>query len=87
MAAPPRGALTRMEYRFNVFGSLVAIRAVDGGWQAFDLGNEGKRRPAAFVVPAFVEAVDLRQYLADLFHESAKRSNDQVVALDQGLAR
>ncbi len=71
-----------MEFRFNVFGNLVAIRAVEGGWQAFDLGNEGKRRPAAFVVPAFVEAADLRQYLADLFHESARRTNDQVTALD-----
>ena len=70
------------EHRFNVFGNLVAIRAVEGGWRAFDLGNEGKRRPAGFVVPAFVEAAGLRQYLADLFHESAKRSNDQVIALD-----
>ncbi len=71
-----------MEYRFNVFGRLMAVRAVDGGWQAFWLGNEGKRRPAEFIVPAFVEAAGLRQYLADLFHESATRSNDQVTALD-----
>jgi len=71
-----------MEYRFDVLGHRVAIRRVDDGWQAFDLGNEGKRRPAAFVVPAFIEAADLRQYLADLFHESAKRSNDQVTPLD-----
>jgi hypothetical protein len=34
------------------------------------------------VVPAFIEADGLRQYLADLFHESAKRSNDQVTSLD-----
>jgi hypothetical protein len=71
-----------MEYRFNVFGNLVAIRRVDNGWQAFALGNEGKRRPAGFVVPSFIEADGPRQYLADLFHESAKRSNDQVTALD-----
>lgn len=71
-----------MEYRFDVFGNRVAIRRVGDGWQAFDLGNEGKRRPAGFVVPAFIEAADLRQYLADLFHESAKRSNDQVTPLD-----
>ena len=73
-----------MEYRFNVFGNLVAVRAVAGGWQAFWLGNEGKRRPAEFVVPSFVDAADLRQYLADLFHESAKRSNDRVTAIDGG---
>ena len=71
-----------MEYRFNVFGSLVAIRRDGDGWQAFALGNEGKRRPAGFVVPEFIEADGLRQYLADLFHESARRSNDQVTPLD-----
>ena len=71
-----------MEYRFDVFGNLVAIRRVDDGWQAFALGNEGKRRPAGFVVPSFIEAGDLRQYLADLFHESARRANDQVTRLD-----
>jgi len=71
-----------MEYRFDVFGDLVAISAVDDGWEAFALGNEGKRRPAGFVVPAFIEAADLRQSLAGLFHESANRANDQGVALD-----
>ena len=71
-----------MEYRFDVFGHLVAIRRVDDGWQALALGNEGKRRPAGFVVPSFIEADGLGQYLADLFHESAKRSNDQVTPLD-----
>jgi len=71
-----------MEYRFDVFGNRVAIRRVGDGWQAFDLGNEGKRWPAGFVVPAFIEAAGLCQYLADLFHESAKRSNDQVTPLD-----
>jgi len=83
VAAPAHGALNgAMEYRFDVFGDRVAIRAVDGGWQAFRLGNEGKRRPAEFVVPADVAAADLRQYLADLFHESARRSNDQVRPLE-----
>ena len=83
MDAPPQDGLSPVEYRFNVFGNVAAIRAVEGGWEAFWLGNEGKRRPAGFVVPAFIEAADLRQYLADLFHESAKRSNDQVTAIDQ----
>ncbi|HEY8973622.1 MAG TPA: hypothetical protein VIN75_05340 [Burkholderiaceae bacterium] len=71
-----------MEYRFDVFGNRVAIRRVGDDWQAFDLGNEGKRRKAGFVVPAFIEVEGLRQYLADLFHESARRSNDQVTPLD-----
>ena len=72
----------RAEYRFDVFGHRVAIRAVPDGWQAFSLGDDGKRRPAGFVVPAFIAASELRQYLADLFHESAKRSDDQVTPID-----
>ena len=44
-----------MEYRFDIFGNRVAIRRVGDDWQAFDLGNEGKRRKAGFVVPAFIE--------------------------------
>ncbi|HEY9025445.1 MAG TPA: hypothetical protein VIP05_14175 [Burkholderiaceae bacterium] len=71
-----------MECRFDVFGHRVAIRRVGDGWRAFDLGNERKRRPAGFVVPAFIEAHELCQYLADLFHESARRSNDRVTPLD-----
>jgi hypothetical protein len=41
-----------------------------------------KRIDTETLMPSFVEAADLRQYLADLFHESAKRSNDQVTAID-----
>jgi hypothetical protein len=73
------------EYRFDVFGMRVAIRATgtpSPRWAAFLLGAEGKRRPGGFVVPDFVEPGELRQYLADLFHESAKRSNDQVRPID-----
>jgi hypothetical protein len=69
------------EHRFDVFGRRIAIRATGAAsprWAAFILGDEGKRRPAGFVVPDFVEPGELRQYLADLFHESAKRSNDEV---------
>jgi hypothetical protein len=48
------------EYRFNVFGKPVAVRATDGGWAAFYLGAEGKRRPADFVVPPDIDADGLR---------------------------
>lgn len=75
---------TPREYRFNVFGNLFAIRrdAAGTGWETFALGNEGKRRPGGFVVPEFVPPEGLAQYLADLFHESAKRRNDRVVPID-----
>lgn len=67
------------ELHFKVFGAMVAIRAVVGGWAAFRLGPEGKRRPAEFVVPDFIAEQELCQYLADLFHESATRTNGDVV--------
>ena len=70
-----------MEHRFDVFGTRVAIRATPAGWEAFDLGNDGKRRRAGFVVPDFVTADELAQFLADLFHESAKPWNDRVTRL------
>jgi hypothetical protein len=75
------GPEDRAEFRFDVYGKGIAIRATGDPsprWAAFLLGAEGKRRPAGFVVPDFIEPDELRQYLADLFHESAKRSNDQV---------
>jgi hypothetical protein len=71
----------RAEYRFDVFGRAIAIRATGAPtprWAAFVLGPEGKRRPAEFVVPDFVAAEELAQFLADLFHESATRPQHQV---------
>jgi hypothetical protein len=73
----------RAEHRFDVFGRRVAVRADEaGGWRAFWLGDDGKRRPADFVVPDFIAAADLGQFLADLFHESARPGRDRVEPLD-----
>ena len=69
------------EYRFNVFGRLVAIVRVPGGWHALALGADGKRAPLGVVVPDFVPADELREYLFDIFHESATPTNGDVVAL------
>ena len=69
------------EFRFSVFGALVAIRAKAGGWTAFRLGPDGKRRAAEFVVPDFVAESELCQYLEDLFHECATPTNGDVVQL------
>lgn len=69
------------EFRFNVFGTLVAVTGTAGGWQAFYLGAEGKRRPADFIVPANVASEDLLEYLADLFHENATPRNSAVKQL------
>lgn len=69
------------EFRFKVFGKLVAIVATVDGWAAYALGPEGKRRPADFVVPDFIPEEELGQFLADLFHESATPSNGDVTQI------
>lgn len=66
------------ELRFNVFGQYIAVVASAGVWQAFHLGNEGKRRPADFVIPAELAEADLAEYLADLFHENATPRRNEV---------
>lgn len=65
-------------HRFDVFGRRIGIVRVETGWAAFVLGEDGKRRPADFPVPAFLAEEDLQQYLADLFHESASRAHPEV---------
>jgi hypothetical protein len=64
--------------RFNVFGRLFLIQREGDLWQAYALGADGKRSPAGFVVPEFVEDSELEQYLYDLFHESAIPGNGDV---------
>lgn len=65
-------------HRFNVFGHVYLVRREAGVWRAFAIGADGKRSPAGFVVPDFVEDHELEQYLSDLFHESATPGNGDV---------
>jgi hypothetical protein len=65
-------------YRFNVFGSIVLIRREGDLWQAWAVGADGKRVPAGFVVPDFIEPDELEQFLFDLFHERATPGKGDV---------
>ena len=69
------------EFRFNVFGRLVAIRGEAGARRTFDLGAEGKRRPADFIVPDDIDDDGLGEYLFDLFHEDATPRNNTVTRI------
>jgi len=69
-------------YRFNVFGRIIGVRREGSSWQAYAQGADGKRSAADFVIPDFIEACELAQYLADLFHESATPANADVRRLD-----
>ena len=69
------------EFRFNVFGRLIAIRGEPGSRRTFELGAEGKRRPADFIVPDDVADDELCEYLFDLFHEDATPRNGVVTRI------
>jgi hypothetical protein len=61
-----------MTTKFNIFGRIVLVEKTAEGWRTYYPGTDGKRRPADFVIPDFVEDADLEQYLGDLFHEDAR---------------
>lgn len=63
---------------FNFFGRIFLVRREAGLWQACALGSDGKRAPAGFIIPEFVEDGELEQYLYDLFHESATPGSGDV---------
>lgn len=69
------------EYRFSVYGKPVAVVRTATGWDAFALGPDGKRRLLEIVVPDFIAAEELREFLADMFHEHAMAGNGDVVQL------
>ncbi|VWD39152.1 hypothetical protein BLA50215_05249 [Burkholderia lata] len=67
------------EYRFNVFGRLLAVVRKNDRWLVFVLGAEGKRRPADLHIPSTLSADELAQYLGDLLHEAATPRYNEVV--------
>lgn len=69
--------------KFDVFGRWVLIAEKDGGWEAFYLGNEGKRRVAKdIVVPPNIKESQMLQYLDDLCHEWATDRYSSVKRID-----
>lgn len=69
--------------RFDVFGQLVVIIGAPGEWSAFVLGADGRRHRADFSIPNHLAESELRQYLTDLFHDSASRTQPVVTRLDR----
>jgi len=61
-----------------VFGRRLLVEKTITGWQTYTPGDDGKRGPAV-PVPSFIITEDeLLQYLADLWHESARPDRDEV---------
>lgn len=69
--------------KFDVYGWDVAVVKTESGWQAYYLGNDGKRRPASdIIVPANIAETEIGQYLDDLCHEWATDRNKSVNRVD-----
>ncbi len=69
--------------KFNVFGRLMTIENVDGRWKAYTASSEGKRREIHDVpIPSHILEAELKQYLADIFHESATDTHPNVEIVD-----
>jgi len=66
------------DIRFDVFGQLLLIRRVADRWDVIAVGEDGKRSPAGFVIPDFIEDAELEQYLFDLFHERAVPGKGEI---------
>jgi hypothetical protein len=64
----------------EVFGKRLLVERTADGWRTFIPGEDGKRRPSpGVIVPRFVITDDdLLQYLADLWHESARPDRQTV---------
>ena len=71
-------------HRFNVFGSLFDIERSGAEWRSYAVGADGKRSPAGFVVPGFVEVEELEQFLFDLFHERAAGHKSEIFRVERG---
>ncbi len=69
---------TPLSPRFDIFGRIVQVERHHDGWRAWDIGPDGKRAPAGFVVPDFLAEDEIAQYLFDLFHESATPGRGDV---------
>jgi len=68
--------------KFDVYGRRMLIEESARGWEAFYLGDEGKRRPATdIIIPEWLYAADIEQYLADLCHEWATEQHQDVKRL------
>ena len=69
--------------RFNVYGKIIEVLKRQNKYQAYYLGQEGKKRFAHdIVIPADMHESGITGYLADLCHEWATPQNNSVRLID-----
>ena len=69
--------------KVNAYGRELEILKKGGSWRVFDLGNEGKKRPASDIaISPAVDANQFSEYLSDLLHEYASQRNPEVTSTE-----
>lgn len=67
----------------DVFGRMAQLVRMEGGWQLFLLGNEGKKRLVQeFAAAPSMSEAEVLDYLDDLYHEWASESHPRVMKID-----
>ena len=71
-----------MFLKFDVFGKLMSVKRVDIEWHLFIDSNTGLRtRVYDVIIPSELLESELDRYLGDIFHESARGDNIEVIRL------
>ena len=72
LSSTERGGAMFKPIMFDVFGKRIRAVRTHGGWELFEIGNEGKvRRFGGGIVPPDLSEDELLSFLDDLFHEYA----------------
>ena len=67
----------------SAYGRELEILKKGGSWRVFDLGNEGKKRPASDIaISPAVDANQFSEYMSDLLHEYASQRNPEVTSTE-----
>jgi hypothetical protein len=81
---PPAQGLSAMpapqRVRLQVFGERMDAEFDGTRWRLFAIGD-GKRAPVDAVIPQFICADEVAQYLSDLWHEAAPARDPTIVQL------
>lgn len=67
-----------LRIRLEVFGERMDAEFAAERWTLYRVGSEGKRSDTGLVVPPFIAADELEQFLFDLLHEGAKPANSMI---------
>jgi hypothetical protein len=72
-----------MQYRFNVFGTLMSVRRESEQRRLYKESQTGIRsRVYDVVIPDYLTASELRGYLDDIYHEYSSERYPKVEQLN-----